>query len=78
MSAEELCKSHGIPICYFEGDVIERDGFIIHSLMLSLLIQNSKEFIKIKLFIMNSVIKNIQQVIINSIKKKLNCKLIGV
>ena len=27
MSAEELCKSHGIPICYFEGDVIERDGF---------------------------------------------------
>lgn len=27
MSAEKLCKSHGIPICYFEGDVIERDGF---------------------------------------------------
>ncbi|HER1627813.1 TPA: ImmA/IrrE family metallo-endopeptidase [Streptococcus pyogenes] len=27
MSAEELCKSHGIPICYFEGDVIERNGF---------------------------------------------------
>ncbi|CQR25889.1 phage protein [Streptococcus varani] len=27
MSAEELCKSHGISICYFEGDVIERNGF---------------------------------------------------
>ena len=27
MSAEELCKSYGIPICYFEGGVIERDGF---------------------------------------------------
>ncbi|GAA5348314.1 ImmA/IrrE family metallo-endopeptidase [Streptococcus uberis] len=26
MTAEELCESHGIPIYYFEGNVIEKDG----------------------------------------------------
>lgn len=30
MTAEELCESHGIPIYYFEGNDIEKEGIYNH------------------------------------------------
>lgn len=47
MTAEELCESHGIPIYYFEGNDIEKDG-IYNSQYNAIAINSKLEGIKKK------------------------------